>query len=191
MIVQRGRRLVLYRAGAANLATRAPIRPFDSMRLASVSKAFSGAVALSLVAGGRLALRDTVGQWLRGLPPAWSKVTLRELLQHTSGIPDFSATDAFRKALLKSLRKAPPPRVLLSFARKRLNFTPGSRYEYSNSDNVIVALMTEAATRESYVTERARACSPRWACGTRTCRAVSRYRPRSCTATTWPRRIIR
>jgi D-alanyl-D-alanine carboxypeptidase len=161
VIVQRGRRSVLYRAGAANLATGAPIRPFDSMRLASVSKAFSGAVALSLVAGGRLALRDTVGQWLRGLPPAWSKVTLRELLQHTSGIPDFSATDAFRKALLKSLRKAPPPRVLLSFARKRLNFTPGSRYEYSNSDNVIVALMTEAAARESYVTElRTRVFAP-------------------------------
>lgn len=144
---------MLYRAGTADLATGAPILASDSMRLASVSKAFSGAVALSLVAAGRLSLRDTVGQWLRGLPRAWSKVTLRELLQHTSGIPDFSATKAFRKALLKSLRKPPPPRVLLSFARKRLKFTPGSRYEYSNSDNVIVALMTEAATRESYVTE--------------------------------------
>jgi len=74
-------------------------------------------VALPLVADGRLSLRDTVGQRLRGLPRAWSKVTLRELLQHTSGIPDFSATKAFKKALLKSLRKAPPPRVLLSFAR--------------------------------------------------------------------------
>jgi D-alanyl-D-alanine carboxypeptidase len=153
VIVQRGGRLVLHRAGTANLATGAPIGASDSMRLASVSKAFSGAVALSLVADGRLALRETVGQRLRGLPRAWSKVTLRELLQHTSGIPDFSATKAFRKALLKSLRKAPPPRVLLSFARKRLRFAPGSRYEYSNSDNVIVALMTEAATGKSYVTE--------------------------------------
>ena len=152
VIVQRDGRLVLYRAGTANLATGAPIAASDSMRLASVSKAFSGAVALSLVADGRLSLRETVGQRLRGLPRAWSKVTLRELLQHTSGIPDFSATKAFRKALLKSLRKAPPPRVLLSFARKRLTFTPGSRYKYSNSDNVIVALMTEAATGKSYVT---------------------------------------
>jgi D-alanyl-D-alanine carboxypeptidase len=153
VIVQRGGRSVLYRAGTANLATGAPIGASDSMRLASVSKAFSGAVALSLVADRRLSLRDTVGQWLRGLPRAWSKVTLRELLQHTSGIPDFTATEAFKKALLESLEKAPAPRVLLSFARKRLKFTPGSRYKYSNSDNIIVALMTEAATRQSYVTE--------------------------------------
>src|SRR5436190_3393236 len=102
VVVQRGRRAVLHRAGTANLATGAPIRASDSMRLASVAKAFSGAVALSLVAGGRLSLSDTVGIRLPGLPLAWSKVTLRELLQHTSGIPDFSLTKAFRKALVKS-----------------------------------------------------------------------------------------
>ena len=150
VVVQRGGRAVLYRAGTANLATGAPIRASDSMRLASVSKAFSGAVALSLVADGRLSLGDTVGRRLPGLPLAWSKVTLRELLQHTSGIPDFSRAKAFRKALLKSLRKAPRPVVLLSFAPRRLNFTPGSRYEYSNSDNIVVGLMVQAATGKSY-----------------------------------------
>jgi D-alanyl-D-alanine carboxypeptidase len=153
VLVQRGHRTVLYRAGTADLASGAPIRATDSMRLASVSKAYSGAVALSLVADGRLALCDTVGQRVPGLPRAWSKVTLRELLQHTSGIPDFSQTKAFKKALLKSLKKAPSPRVLLSFAPKRLNFTPGSKFEYSNSDNIIVALMTEAASGKSYEQE--------------------------------------
>jgi D-alanyl-D-alanine carboxypeptidase len=125
----------------------------DSMRLASVAKAFSGAVALSLVAGGVLSLSDTVGKWLPGLPPAWSKVTLRELLNHTSGIPDFSKTVAFARALGKSPLKAPRPRALLSFAGKRLNFTPGSEYGYSNSDNIIVGLMVEAAAGKSYVRE--------------------------------------
>ena len=125
VVVQRGGRAVLHRAGTANVATGAPIRASDSMRLASVAKAFSGAVALSLVAEGRLSLSDTVGRRLPGLPRAWSRVTLRELLQHTSGIPDFSQTKAFQKALLKSLLKAPPPRVLLSFAPKKLNFPPG------------------------------------------------------------------
>jgi len=144
---------VLHQAGTADLATGAPIRAFESMRLASVAKAFSGAVALSLVAAGRLSLNDTVGQRLPGLPHAWARVTLRELLQHTSGIPDFSQTKAFQKALLKSLLKAPPPRVLLSFAPKKLNFPPGSRYKYSNSDNIIVGLMAEAATGKSYEKE--------------------------------------
>lgn len=150
VVVQRGDRAVLHRAGTADLATGAPIRAVESMRLASVAKAFSGAVALSLVAAGRLSLSDTVGQRLPGLPHAWARVTLRELLQHTSGIPDFSLTKAFQKALLKSLLKPPPPRVLLSFAPKKLNFPPGSRYKYSNSDNIIVGLMAEAATGEPY-----------------------------------------
>ena len=161
VVVQRGKRAVLHRAGTADLADGAPIRASDSMRLASVAKAFSGAVALSLVADGTLSLGDTVGKWLPGLPRAWSKVTLRELLQHTSGVPDFSQTKAFRKALLKSLLKPPAPRVLLSFAPKRLNFRPGSRFEYSNSDNIIAALMAEAATGKSYSSElRSRVFAP-------------------------------
>ena len=153
VIVQRGEQAALHRAGTGDLADGAPIRAVDSMRLASVAKAFSGAVALSLVADGTLALGDTVGRWLPGLPRPWAKVTLRELLGHTSGIPDFSQTDAFRAALLKSLLKAPPPRVLLSYAGSKLNFRPGSTYEYSNSDNIIVGLMAEAATGKSYEDE--------------------------------------
>jgi D-alanyl-D-alanine carboxypeptidase len=150
VVVQRGGRAVLHRAGTANVATGAPIRASDSMWLASVSKAFSGAVALSLVADGRLSLGDTVGRRLPGLPLAWSKVMLRELLQHTSGIADFSQTKAFAKALQKSPHKPPRPVVLLSFAPKRLLFTPGSRYKYSNSDNVVVGLMVQAATGKTY-----------------------------------------
>ena len=149
VVVQRGDRAVLHRAGTANVATGVPIRASDSMRLASVAKAFSGAVALSLVAAGRLSLSDTVGRRLPGLPRAWSRVTLRELLQHTSGIPSY-ITEAFVKALAKSPHKAPRPVVLLSFAPRRLDFTPGSRYEYSNSDNIIVGLMVQAATGKSY-----------------------------------------
>ena len=153
VVVQRGDRAVLHQAGTADLATGAPIRAFESMRLASVAKAFSGAVALSLVAGGRLSPSDTVGQRLPGLPHAWARVTLRELLQHTSGIPDFSQTRAFQKALLKSLLKAPPAASSAVLRPKKLNFPRGSRYEYSNSDNIIVALMAEAATGQSYEKE--------------------------------------
>jgi D-alanyl-D-alanine carboxypeptidase len=115
-----------------------------------VAKAFSGAVALSVVADGRLSLGDTVGKRLPGLPRAWSRVTLRELLQHTSGIPDYTRSKALITAVQKSPHKAPRPVVLLSFAPKRLNFTPGSKYEYSNSDNVVVGLMVQAATGKSY-----------------------------------------
>lgn len=153
VVVQRGGRAVLHRAGTANTATGAPIRAFDSMRLASVSKAFSGAVALSLVAHGILTLRDTVGRVLPGLPKAWTRVTLHELMQHTSGIADFIDTDAFKHALQEHPLKAPPPRVLVSFAPRKLLFRSGSRYHYSNTDNILVGLMVAAATGRSYVRE--------------------------------------
>ena len=123
------------------------------MRLASVAKAFSGAVALSLVAEGKLSLSGTVGKWLPSLPAAWSAVTLRELLAHTSGIPDFSQTEGFGEALGKSLLLAPAPEALLAFAAPRLQFAPGSRYHYSNSDNVVAALIAAAAGHSSYQSE--------------------------------------
>jgi D-alanyl-D-alanine carboxypeptidase len=153
VIVQREDRAILHRAGAGDLADGAPIRGFESIRLASASKAFSGAVALSLVAAGTLSLGDTVGKWLTDLPRPWSKVTLRELLNHTSGIPDFSQTEAFGKAVTKSPLTPPAPRTLLSYAAERLNFKPGSKYAYSNSDNIIAGLMVEAATGKSYEEE--------------------------------------
>lgn len=153
VVVQRGGRATFRTAGVADVRRKRAIKVSDYMRLASVAKAFSGAVALSLVAEGTLSLSDSVGKWLPGLPAAWSAVTLRELLGHTSGIPDFSQSDGFGEALGKSLLVAPAPEALLAFAPARLEFTPGSRYHYSNSDNVIVALIAAAAGHSSYQDE--------------------------------------
>lgn len=85
----------------------------DRMRIASASKAFSGAAALSLVSKGALSLNDTIGERLPDQPKAWSEVTLRQLLNHTSGLPDFTQSQRFRDALLANLTKAPPPEKLL------------------------------------------------------------------------------
>jgi D-alanyl-D-alanine carboxypeptidase len=155
VVVQRRKRAIFRTAGVGNVARKTPIGSSDHMRLASVAKAFSGAVAVSLVAEGKLSLADTIGRWLPGLPAAWSAVTLRELLQHTSGIPDFSQTEAFGKALEQSLLAAPPPEQLLSYAPAVLDFTPGSRFRYSNSDNIIAALIAAAAGHGTYESELA------------------------------------
>jgi len=153
VVVQRGNRLRLHQAGTANLATGAPFRLGDWMRLASVAKAFSGATALALVSDGTLSLSDTVGRWLPKQPRGWSQVTLRELLQHTSGIPDFSATPEFGQAVAASPFRPPPPRVLPTFAAPTLLFKPGTQYHYSNTDNVLVGLMVQAATGRPYAAE--------------------------------------
>ena len=150
-IVQRGKHREVHAFGVRNIETGQPMRPGDRTRIASTAKAFSGAVALSLVSKGRLSLNDTIGERLPGLPKAWHKVTLRQLLEHTSGIPDFSLEEGYRQAVFASLKKAPPPEKLLTYAYgEDLLFEPGSRYHYSNSDNIAVGLMVESATGRSY-----------------------------------------
>jgi D-alanyl-D-alanine carboxypeptidase len=150
-IVQRGPHREVHSFGVRNLNGDLPLRAKDNMRIASAAKAFSGAVALSLVSKGKLSLHDTIGDHLPDLPKAWWEVTLRQLLNHTSGIPDFSLDRGFQEAFVASLTKAPPPEELLSFVDDEdLLFDPGSEYKYSNSDNIVVGLMVEAATGMSY-----------------------------------------
>jgi D-alanyl-D-alanine carboxypeptidase len=155
VVVQRGDdEAALHTAGVGDVDADAEVAIDDHMRLASVAKAFSGAVALSLVAEGTLALTDTLGSRVSGMPEAWADVTLAQLLHHTSGIPDFSTSEEFADALTASLLVPPPPATLLSYvADEPLLFEPGSEYHYSNSDNIAVGLMVESATGRTYEQE--------------------------------------
>ncbi|MGW2016873.1 serine hydrolase domain-containing protein [Streptomyces sp. NPDC001927] len=150
-LMRQGDRKAVYRAGVADTETGRPPRTTDHMRIASVAKAFSGAVALRLVDRDKLDLDDTIGEVLPSLPAAWHQVTLRQLLSHTSGLPDFSTAPAFLEILQEDPRHHFDSRRLLDFvAGEDLLFPPGSRYEYSNSDNIAVALMAEAVTGQRY-----------------------------------------
>ncbi|MGW0712303.1 serine hydrolase domain-containing protein [Streptomyces sp. NPDC002643] len=151
VVLRRGQESRVLRAGVADLETGRPIETTDHMRIASTAKAFSGAVALRLVQKGVLDLDDTIGRVLPNQPRAWRKVTLRQLLNHTSGLPDYTESREFLDLLLADPRRTFNPRRLLDFvADEPLHFRPGSQYLYSNSDNIAVALMAEAATHRRY-----------------------------------------
>lgn len=123
------------------------------MRIASVSKAFSGAVALRLVQDGRLGLDDTIGTRLPTLPAVWSGVTVRQMLNHTSGLPDYTTSDGFFRQAQRNPRGTVAPSTIIDWVRGQpLVFVPGSRYAYSNTDNIVVALIAEAVTGKSYAT---------------------------------------
>ncbi|HEY8516082.1 MAG TPA: serine hydrolase domain-containing protein [Candidatus Binatia bacterium] len=150
-VVQRGGRLEVFTAGLGDVAQRRRMRPTDHMRVASVAKAFSGAVALSLVDRGLLSLDDTLGELLPGLGNGWESVTLRDLLNHTSGVPSFTSSLEFAERIDAFPRVPVPPRALVEYvADEELEFEPGSRYSYSNTDNILVGLMAEAATGRAY-----------------------------------------
>lgn len=150
-VVHRDGRSEVHTAGVAEVGAQGEPSEDLTIRIASVSKAFSGATALSMVQQGQLSLDDTVGERLPEQPSAWHPVTLRQLLQHTSGLPDFTASDAFAEAVTAEPADPPAPVDLLAFvAEDPLVFEPGSQYAYSNSDNVAVGLMVETATDASY-----------------------------------------
>jgi D-alanyl-D-alanine carboxypeptidase len=156
-VIQRGSHREVHAFGVRNVKSGLPMRANDRMRIASTSKAFSGAVALSLVSKGKLSLNDTVGELLSDLPKpppdAWAEVTLGQLLKHESGLPEYLEDPDFQKALQASPTKAPPPEKLLAYVYDHdppLLFDPGSKYMYSNTDNIAVALMVEAATGTTY-----------------------------------------
>ena len=147
----RGARITTLSAGVADVDARRRPRTTDYMRIASVAKAFSGAVALRLVARGKLELSDTIGELLPSLPSAWSAVTLRRLLHHTSGLPDYTESDGFRMQFQNDPQGFVSPAKILSWVQNDpLDFTPGSRYAYSNTDNIVVGLMAERASGRSY-----------------------------------------
>ncbi len=150
-VVQRPGRRSVITAGVGDVKTGARIRATDHMRLASTAKAFSGAVALSLVREGKLRLTDTIGRLLPKLPRAWRKVTLAQALRHTSGLPELINGPGFLDYARAHPRGTPSPAFILSFlSKKPLVFRPGSRYEYSNTDNFVAAMMAESVTHRSY-----------------------------------------
>ena len=152
VVLLRGNRETFLDAGVADVDTGKPFTRRKHMRIASVSKAFSGAVALSLVDQGLLSLDDTIGSRVPSLPAAWGSVTLRQLLSHTGGVPSYTTDPDFQKYFGDHLHGDITLLELIDFVRdKPLEFTPGTDYHYSNTDNIIIALMAEAATGTPYV----------------------------------------
>jgi D-alanyl-D-alanine carboxypeptidase len=144
-------RMTVLRAGRADLKRPGAPKPTDYMRIASVAKAFSGAVALNLVRAGKLGLDDTIGQRLGGMPAAWADVTVRQMLDHTSGLPDYTKSKAFAEQARKDPRGFVSPGEIIDWVRAEpLEFTPGTSYEYSNTDNIVVGLIVEAVTGRPY-----------------------------------------
>jgi D-alanyl-D-alanine carboxypeptidase len=144
-------KMTTLRAGRADAKRKAPPKATDYMRIASVAKAFSGAVALNLVQQGKLGLEDTIAQRAPDMPRAWGAVTVRQMLNHTSGLPDYTQSKGFAKQLSTNPGGYVSPSKIIGWVRKApLEFAPGSKYEYSNTDNIVIGLIAEALTGTSY-----------------------------------------
>ncbi|WP_253781391.1 serine hydrolase domain-containing protein [Nonomuraea roseoviolacea] len=122
----------------------------DEYRMGSNTKTMMATLALRLVAEGRLALTDPVEKWLPGKVPGGAAITLRMLLNHTSGLYDYTEDPAIRPSFLGADRRRWTSARLLALGVKHAPlFPPGTRWSYSNTNYAAVGAVLEQATGTS------------------------------------------
>ncbi|MFD0417769.1 serine hydrolase domain-containing protein [Streptomyces sp. NPDC127108] len=151
-------------AGVADLGTGRPPLAVDRFRVGSISKVFIATVLLQLEAEGRLSMSDTVEDWLPGLVRGnghdGRKVSLRQLLNHTSGIYDYTEDPGLHlqgKIFLSHRYDTWQPEQLVALAmRHKPKFAPGAGWNYTTTEYVLAAMVVERATGRSYAAEAER-----------------------------------
>lgn len=133
--------------GSANLEWKIANDGDTKFRLGSVTKQFTGAAILLLQERGKVKLDAPIKTYLSDAPASWDKVTVRNLLTHSSGIPNFTSFDDYPK--LKTL-EATTASLTARFRDKPLDFQPGEKFAYSNSGYILLTAIIEKASGQSY-----------------------------------------
>lgn len=136
-------------AGWANLEWKIAPTPATKFRIGSVTKQFTAACVLLLAERGKLSIDDALVKFIPSAPETWKPVTLRQLLSHTGGIPNFT-DDPDNTA--NKLRPRTPAQTMAQVAAKPLEFTPGEKFKYSNTGYVLLGWIIEVASGQSYET---------------------------------------
>ena len=143
---------VTFSTGLGVIEPKTPMKADMVYRVGSITKMFVAAVMLQLVEEDELALEDTVDQWVPDVPNA-SKATVRQILNHTSGIPKY-IDDGFRKKVMTDPTREWKPEELLSrISDREPAFAPGEDWAYSNSNYIIAGLIIEEVTGSSVGTQ--------------------------------------
>lgn len=142
-----------FAAGYADLRRSVPLSPRDRGRIGSVTKSFTATVVLQLVAAGKVGLDDTVEQWLPGMVPNGGQISVRELLNMSSGLPDYCGVPPDSQ-----LCTPPPSEFTRSWTPTELvaigvsappNFPPGQGWSYTNTGFQLLGMIVEQASGKS------------------------------------------
>jgi len=157
--VRTGSRVLRGTSGVASLDTRAPVSPGGFFRIGSNTKTFISVVLLQLVAEHRLSLDDTVARWLPGVVHGngndGTRITVRELLQHTSGLHNYTddlqaeitSPEAYQKLEFEQFSRQDLLDIALSH---QPTSAPGAAFNYSNTNYILLGMIIEKVTHHSW-----------------------------------------
>ena len=149
--VVRGRDTIALRGyGLADVENDVPVTADHIFRIGSITKQFTAAAILNLVEKGQLSLDDTVGARLPNLPRTWRRATIRQLLNHTSGIPSY--TDIGPRWQRRWREDLVPDSLIALVSADTMNFPLGARWRYNNSGYVLLGMILEKFAGKSYAT---------------------------------------
>jgi len=141
LLARNGKPVFVRSYGMANYELGVPNGADTVFRLASVTKQFTALAVMQLQEQGQLNVDDPICRYLTDCPTVWRPITIRELLNHTSGIPNFSSLPEWDEVL--SRRDYTPAELMALFRDLPLKFTPGQKYDYSNSGYHLLGLIIE------------------------------------------------
>jgi CubicO group peptidase (beta-lactamase class C family) len=148
VLLARGPRTLFVKGyGFANEQTGARNDSATRFATASITKTFTAALLMKLRQEGRLALEDPVCRHLAPCPSHWQPLTLLQLLTHTTGIPDYARTADFPR---KMHERRPAEQLIAEFRDRPLEFAPGTKYAYSNSNYVLLGAVVEKVGGKPY-----------------------------------------
>ena len=128
--------------GFANLEWDIPNTPATKFRLGSLTKQFTATAILLLEERGKLKLQDPIKKFVPDAPAAWDTITLFHLLTHTAGVPNYTGFGDMKTAMRRTVT---PAELIATFRDKPLDFLPGEKWNYSNSNYVLLGAVIEKA----------------------------------------------
>jgi CubicO group peptidase (beta-lactamase class C family) len=147
--VVRGKDTLVFQGyGMADIENEIPSTARSVYRIGSVTKQFTAAAVIQLVEQGKVKLDDPIGSYLTTLPETWKAVTVRQLLNHTSGIPSYTALGPVWRA--RWGEEMIPDTIVALTAAKPLDFPSGSKFSYNNSGYVILGMLIEKVSGRSW-----------------------------------------
>ncbi len=147
LVARDGQPVVSKGYGMANVELDVPNSPQTVFRLGSVTKQFTAMAIMLLQERGKLSVNDPICKHLTDCPAAWQPITVKNLLTHTAGVPNYTGFPDFAKtAVLPTTNAA----MIAQLRDKPLEFAPGEKFAYSNSGYYLLGAIIERASGKSY-----------------------------------------